>query len=497
MFLKKLRLTNFKGFKGDHVVVFNGPDGMTKGSGLNILVGENNTGKSSVFEAIYFLRNGKKDDVKSLVYRGAGEGADSLEMCVVADFSGRLDEVIETYAEKKANVYSGSIFEEDGARVFRVKRGCVPGSCVEKNIYIFNPGDNAFQNPSGIDAAAKGLFELFAIWADTNPQNEAQYSASTFCGGILKKILKDYGASEEYSRFEKEYEKLFNNDGSDFRSTIKSIEAEINSYFGEQFASQQVKFLLDKVNADTFFKNIALSFVDDDRTTNMKEEGMGLQRVVSLALLQVYAKLVSQEKEKNISKPFILFIDEPELCLHPLGQRKLLDSLLEISKNQQIFIATHSPFFLQGDAMKNAALIICNKEKGINRIKRYEKYEKIFPWSPSWGEICYKAYNLPTIEFHNELYGQLQALSTRYTEKDFEKWLGENSVEKSIKWIREEKGKPLNNNGNMVTLQTYIRNKIHHPENLTMAKEKISTEQMMKSIQTMVDLLTRMRNGSC
>lgn len=56
MFIKKLCLSNFKGFIGDnHQITFKVPDGETAGSGLNIFVGENNSGKSSIFEAIDFL----------------------------------------------------------------------------------------------------------------------------------------------------------------------------------------------------------------------------------------------------------------------------------------------------------------------------------------------------------------------------------------------------------------------------------------------------------
>ncbi len=56
MFIKSICLSNFKGFIGDnHQINFNIPDGTTLGSGLNIFVGENNSGKSSIFEAVDFF----------------------------------------------------------------------------------------------------------------------------------------------------------------------------------------------------------------------------------------------------------------------------------------------------------------------------------------------------------------------------------------------------------------------------------------------------------
>lgn len=44
MFISKIELHNFKGFNGNHEVYFD--------SGVNFFVGDNNCGKSSIFEAI-------------------------------------------------------------------------------------------------------------------------------------------------------------------------------------------------------------------------------------------------------------------------------------------------------------------------------------------------------------------------------------------------------------------------------------------------------------
>ncbi len=61
MFIKKLRIKNFKCFDKDvRSLEFNIPDGKTSGSGLNIFVGNNNSGKSTIFEAVDFLRNSTK-----------------------------------------------------------------------------------------------------------------------------------------------------------------------------------------------------------------------------------------------------------------------------------------------------------------------------------------------------------------------------------------------------------------------------------------------------
>jgi len=55
------------------------------------------------------------------------------------------------------------------------------------------------------------------------------------------------------------------------------------------------------------------------------------------------------------TKDEILVIDEPELSLHPQLQRRLLKEFVELSKDRQIVIATHSPEMLDSNAIINGA----------------------------------------------------------------------------------------------------------------------------------------------
>ena len=60
MYISKIILINFKSFEGENVINF------TKG--INFLVGNNNSGKTTIFNAVEFLRNGKYED--SLITSG-------------------------------------------------------------------------------------------------------------------------------------------------------------------------------------------------------------------------------------------------------------------------------------------------------------------------------------------------------------------------------------------------------------------------------------------
>jgi predicted ATP-dependent endonuclease of OLD family len=55
-------------------------------------------------------------------------------------------------------------------------------------------------------------------------------------------------------------------------------------------------------------------------------------------------------------------IDEPEVHLHPSGIRWMLEELLEIGKNNYLFISTHSDFMLDKDTKERHFLLTKGKD---------------------------------------------------------------------------------------------------------------------------------------
>ncbi|MFY8001532.1 MAG: AAA family ATPase [Candidatus Kapaibacteriota bacterium] len=72
----------------------------------------------------------------------------------------------------------------------------------------------------------------------------------------------------------------------------------------------------------------------------------GLKSIIAwLAELVMQLDGVNWTEEKPLAeRDFILLLDEIEIHLHPLWQRKILPMLQNLFVNAQIFIATHSPF---------------------------------------------------------------------------------------------------------------------------------------------------------
>jgi hypothetical protein len=191
-------------------------------------------------------------------------------------------------------------------------------------------------------------------------------------------------------------------------------------------------------------------------------------------------------------KPNILLLDEPEEGLHVSWQGKIVDSYRSLvgPANPQVFAATHSVYvFKKRISQKNVGLFIFSRGDDGKIVVRDVKKGGwgVLPWSPSWNEVNYHAYNLPTIEFHDELYGYIQEVNKKYKESEIEAYFNKEGLARCKKWTRENKGVPQPEID--VTLQTFIRNKVHHPENVTMQKHGYTEWELRTSIDQMIGLL--------
>jgi hypothetical protein len=206
-----------------------------------------------------------------------------------------------------------------------------------------------------------------------------------------------------------------------------------------------------------------------------------MQRALALALIQVYADtLTKASEEEKKAKPLLFFIDEPETFLHPLAQDKLMNALEIISGSSQIFLTTHSPYLLKQYDVKNHSLHVFSKTQAGNKAEASASLALFGASSPTWGEINYFAFGIASVEFHNELYGFAQAHAILNdakfsTEKEFDDYLVTLGCAKSKTWVRSS------TLSYSTTIQNYIRNSIHHPEN------KLNAEYTANELKASID----------
>ena len=194
----------------------------------------------------------------------------------------------------------------------------------------------------------------------------------------------------------------------------------------------------------------------------------------------------------------IVFVDEPELSMHPRWQKKILPFYENLFKDgagnrtSQMFFATHSNYVVDSaftDAANHLVILLSSDANGVVTSHKVDNADRVLP-RISTAEINYLAFHLPSIEYHVELYGYLQikegnlvagrAFNVKETD-DFIKNRAQYDARRHAKQYVFTKP-----NGDMTTYDTlcsYIRNCIDHPDPVA---HTVPTEEEMK---TSIELL--------
>lgn len=93
---------------------------------------------------------------------------------------------------------------------------------------------------------------------------------------------------------------------------------------------------------DALFADTGKKIVRNDNEISFSQMGETLVPYqLSSGEKQILAILLTVLVEDQ--KPYVLFMDEPEVSLHIEWQKKLIDLILELNPNVQIILTTHSP----------------------------------------------------------------------------------------------------------------------------------------------------------
>jgi AAA15 family ATPase/GTPase len=185
---------------------------------------------------------------------------------------------------------------------------------------------------------------------------------------------------------------------------------------------------------------------------------------------------ISAQNKNELLKNTILLLDEPETHLHPQAQEYLLDELIKITKNDRnnvVYFATHSNYMLdKNDLSRNYKI----GKKGGKTIK--ERFNKSIS---TYASASYEVFNIPSTDYHNELYASLHAKFQDAKPDEKEREL----ISSFDLYLNKEKKVPLdkpntrNKKSKDATLPTYIRNCVHHPDN----GYKFTKEELVSSIE--------------
>ncbi len=321
-------------------------------SDFNIFVGQNNNGKTNLFEAIDWFNSGKTEDsnyhnhkkenpiIVRIHYINVLSAVDSLEN--------------ETYKNAIKNVLG----ENDS---FIMEKS----SETDKRTMIVGGVD--LGNPRGLDSALNYFLpKIEYVTTRIKLGDVSGYKSKSpiaeMLSGVLSDVIKD---DPKYKEFLKLFDELFNSTGSVFRTSIESLEGKVEFYLQKQFSENTtVNFKIQDPKLEEMLKGFETE-VNDGIKTKAENKGDGMQRAIMLAIIQAYA---DYRKENGIARNFIFLIDEAELHLHPSAQRALKYALRDIVSNGgQVLINTHSSIFAN-EQYDNQKVFTVKKVEGKSEI---------------------------------------------------------------------------------------------------------------------------------
>ncbi|NLX25389.1 MAG: ATP-binding protein [Lentisphaerae bacterium] len=346
MRISKITVRNFRSLKNVEIAP-------TK---FNVLIGQNNHGKTNLFEAVEWFYTGKG----SLAEIRHVDALSDDEVFVEVEFSGVQDGIANISKEDNQQKIRNVIGESD---VMRVKRS----SQDEKNRLLYNPEKDEWKKqPCGADSTFNNCIPRFEfVEATKNLKDVSSYKSTTpvgqMLGGVVAEVLEK---NQDYQDFQAAFEKLFQSAESPVRKKLKELSDSVQHHLAQQFPDcSEVDFDVEEPEFDELLKNYKTRLNDGVKTT-AEEKGDGMQRALMLAIIKTHADF---RREEALGRSFIFFIDEAELHLHPTGQRQLKQALLDLTAGvDQVFITTHSSVFIADEHSDQTIFEVCKEDKCTN-----------------------------------------------------------------------------------------------------------------------------------
>lgn len=442
MYINKISIKNFRPFKDSSTFEINGfniPNDTDIGSGLNIFVGENGCGKTTLLDALTLPILGYK--AESISLDDFYNKETSIKVEVIAEKSFSYDSTMPRVS------YKAKGFEFEAKVRSREAGSYLSTIVVNDRRFIRADGETKPENGKPdlrlkVDNPWKGsrFTENDIVYLDKN--RTFQIRSGTYNATRFDKVMEDY--SYQYIKENtpiKDLDKVIIDKILTFENLhLKNALDKFQEIYGEQIRLSVVD------NQQPFKSAFFASVKSDKHQIPLSNIGSGYEMIFTI----LYSYFLSKQSEKQL----ILLIDEPELHLHPSLQETFANLLIDFSKDSQIFITTHSPLLVK-QIMTNDLPVIKVLLKESDIISESDIKDKKLSYL-SANEINYIAFQLITEEYHNELYEELKNLhAPSMGIKDFDK-----------KYFQVDKGEPADyawmGNSNEVSLHTYVRNQIHH-----------------------------------
>lgn len=471
MFIKQVQIKNYRLFSSlsEFECGLNVPDGEQKGAGLTVFVGENGCGKSTLLDAIALPLVQFKAEAFNL--GDINDPDKDTEIKVLSSgefFVGRTMPKSPLFSAK------GFLFKANLRK--QGHKSYLSSTVVHDQLFI--KADDASIAETSPDLRVNV----------NNPFSGKRFDENDVLILDNNRIYQTHTGIYNSTRFDRLMEDF------DFQYIKTHDEKKLRENFVSIKKCEDNSFLKDAIKQFQDLSNEELSLALIDNWRPFKKAFFAIEKPnhqqIPLKMLgsgyeMIFSFLLSFHLSKQSGKQLICLIDEPELHLHPSLQERFVNLLLEASKTSQIIIATHSPIFVK-QLLSDSVVEVHIFHKNQKEVKLLPMEKRILPYT-SANEINYLAFNFPTPEYHDELYGYIMEIQNKYTQKEMVDYFHSQNIPKNKEWRRENKGELVG--GKNVPLQVFIRNQIHHPENIAMRELHFSADELKQSIDQMIEII--------
>jgi len=326
--------------------------------GYTPLVGQNNTGKSSILEAIQWV-------LKPSALAATDFCCSSEPVEVMACIDGVTPELLSRIPEQRHRT-AIQPYCRDGVLWIRVKATSPRAFTAEVWDVDECEGEgvpDAWRSyPTGLPAAVAVLLPepLFIEAMDDIEEDLGKAKVGTTIKGLLDEVMVPVlEAHHDLKDALATIRGILGADGNNRSAQLREFDEGATDALSSFFPGLVLDLDLKLVDIKEFFKAGDLHVTD--KTTNDRRRfdqmGTGAQRAIQMALVRYLAQ-VRHTDPKDASRRLLL-IDEPELYLHPQGIRRVREALQSLSRSGfQVILSTHSPLML---SRENAAdtVIVC------------------------------------------------------------------------------------------------------------------------------------------
>lgn len=339
---------------------------------FNILVGQNNHGKTNFLDAIDWFFNAKKLNIND-------KWMQDEDIEVTITFTWAQNALTEMKNEKNIASIQWKIGADDEVTLKR-------NSVTMKRILVVNGQDE--WSPWWTDSVLNDFLpKVEYIRTTTRLDDVNQYKATSPIGQMLSDVLSTIIEKDpSYQVFKRKFQEVFEGSDSKMREELDALGLSVQSFLEKQFPDwTTIRFNVEPTPIEDILKNFETE-VDDWVKTAASSKWDGMQRAIMLSIIQAYAKY---RKDHWEWKSFLFLVDEAELHLHPSAQRALKKALNDIANSwDQIFVNTHSSVLIV-DELLNQMIFKVEKNQKITTVERVSEIGKIniifdlLWWSPS------------------------------------------------------------------------------------------------------------------